>query len=566
MLISICYYLGLMLFLFSFTSLMMSLLFFNLSYTLFMEYEILSFISSSVILLLLLDWISLSFMGVVLLISSLVFFYSYSYMSSDKNVYKFIMLVYLFVLSMLMLILSPNMLSILLGWDGLGLVSYCLVIYYQNTKSSNAGMLTVLSNRLGDVAILLSICWFLNYGSCSFFFLQHLYTDHHLFFGFMLVMAASLTKSAQIPFSAWLPAAMAAPTPVSSLVHSSTLVTAGVYLLVRFHNMLEYNYFLFVISILTMFMSGLGANYETDLKKVIALSTLSQLGVMMMSISLGSYELAFLHLLSHALFKSLLFLCAGFFIHTSSDIQDARIMGSLSFFSPIISFFFFSSSISLCGFPFMTGFYSKDLILEVTYMSYMNSFFFLILFISTMLTLLYSIRLSFFTSFFSSSKTISSVIDDTFMFSPMMLLFFLSISGGSFMMWSFFPCFYIYLGTLMKMVTPIFLLFIFISSLLLFSLNVKNYYTSLSVYFFSLMWNLPIISTYFSSFSLFTGFTYLKYFDQGWMELFGGQGSYSKLISSSKGLNVMASSYIKNIFMFFLFLSFLLCIYMYLNS
>lgn len=179
----------------------------------------------------------------------------------------------------------------------------------------------------------------------------------------MLILAA-ITKRAQIPFSAWLPAAIAAPTPVSALVHSSTLVTAGVYLIIRFHHLLGANFFLLYVGCLTIFMSGLGANFEIDLKKIIALSTLSQLGVIIFTLSLGLIELAFFHLLSHALFKSLLFLCAGVYIHGAGDCQDIRLLGGVMKSIPVRSLFFGCCSLSLCGFPFLSGFYSKDLILE----------------------------------------------------------------------------------------------------------------------------------------------------------------------------------------------------------
>jgi len=195
-------------------------------------------------------------------------------------------------------------------------------------------------------------------------FLEYIYAEE-LSLILILVILASLTKRAQIPFSAWLPAAIAAPTPISALVHSSTLVTAGVYLIIRFNEMLGMRRVLYYISVGTIFMSGLGANFETDLKKIIALSTLRQLGVIIIALSLGLVELAYFHLLMHALFKSLLFLCAGVYIHGYGDKQDIRTLGGVMESSPLTSFYFIGCSLALCGFPFISGFYSKDLILEI---------------------------------------------------------------------------------------------------------------------------------------------------------------------------------------------------------
>jgi len=270
----------------------------------------------------------------------------------------------LFVVSIILIIFSPNIVRILLGWDGLGLVSYCLVIYYQNMKSLNAGLLTILSNRVGDIAILLSIAWIFNYGGWNILIIESMYKGEIVLLSGLVILAA-LTKSAQIPFSAWLPAAIAAPTPISALVHSSTLVTAGVYLIVRFSEILGVNRVLYFLSVTTIFMSGLGANFEIDLKKIIALSTLSQLGVMMIALSLGFLELAYFHLLMHALFKSLLFLCAGVCIHGFEDKQDIRVLGGVIERAPLTTFYFLGCSLALCGFPFMSGFYSKDTILEM---------------------------------------------------------------------------------------------------------------------------------------------------------------------------------------------------------
>lgn len=564
---SICYYIGLILLFSSIFCIYQRYIFYISIFSLFVEYDILTFNSSSIIIVFLLDWISLSFMGVVILISSIVIIYSYRYISGDKDINKFIFLVYLFVLSIILLITSPNIIRILLGWDGLGLVSYCLVIYYQNIKSANAGILTVLSNRIGDVAILLRISWILNFGSCNFFFLQHIFYDYYILLIFILVFVARMTKRAQIPFSAWLPAAMAAPTPVSSLVHSSTLVTAGVYLLIRFHNVLEYNYILFVISVLTIIISGLGANFETDLKKVIALSTLSQLGVIIIILSIGYFELAFLHLLSHALFKSLLFLCAGFFIHRIGDIQDVRLIGSISLFSPIISIFFFCSSISLCGFPFISGFYSKDLIIEIILMSDLNFIIFVILFVSTMFTLIYSVRLIYYLCLFFLTKRSFFVSDDYLIFFPISLLFLISIIGGSLFIWLYFPCYFVYISFFIKFLilfslTTVFFLVTFFSSSSLTTLITVNK----CFYFLRNIWNLPLISTYFFIKVLSSGTSYIKYFDQGWLELLGAQGIYSKLNKNSYTLDVSIFLNIKNYLLLFFFITVLFFIFVYLNS
>nr|QXG19122.1 NADH dehydrogenase subunit 5 [Drosophila bifasciata] len=531
----------------------------------FIELELVSLNSMSIVMTFLFDWMSLLFMSFVLLISSLVIFYSKEYMSGDVNINRFIMLVLMFVLSMMMLIISPNLVSILLGWDGLGLVSYCLVIYFQNVKSYNAGMLTALSNRIGDVALLLAIAWMLNYGSWNYYFyLEVMKNDFEMLLIGFLVMLAAMTKSAQIPFSSWLPAAMAAPTPVSALVHSSTLVTAGVYLLIRFNILLSTSWMgqlLLLLSGLTMFMAGLGANFEFDLKKIIALSTLSQLGLMMSILSMGFYKLAMFHLLSHALFKALLFMCAGAIIHNMNNSQDIRLMGGLSIHMPLTSACFNVSNLALCGMPFLAGFYSKDMILEVVMISNINCFSFFLYFFSTGLTVSYSFRLVYYSMTGDLNCGSLNMLNDEswIMLRGMMGLLFMSIVGGSMLNWLIFSYPYmICLPLYMKLLTLFVCIFgglfgYYISLSVLYNLNKSLYSYNLS-FFLGSMWFMPFISTYGMIFyPLNYGQIVVKSFDQGWSEYFGGQHLYQKLVNYSQTLFLMHNNNLKIYLMLFVF-------------
>nr|QXU76336.1 NADH dehydrogenase subunit 5 [Choroterpes yixingensis] len=509
-----------------------------MDYSVFIEWEIISINSVSIVMTFLFDYMSLIFMSFVLLISSLVIYYSQEYMSGDININRFIMLVLMFVMSMMFLIISPNLISILLGWDGLGLVSYCLVIYYQNVKSYNAGMLTALSNRIGDVALLLAIAWMINFGGFSYiYYLEMNKNSIEVFIISMLIVLAGMTKSAQIPFSAWLPAAMAAPTPVSALVHSSTLVTAGVYLLIRFSPMLEgliISKVLLLVAGLTMFMAGMGANFEFDLKKIIALSTLSQLGLMMSILALGFSKLAYFHLLTHALFKALLFMCAGAIIHNMKDSQDIRNMGSLMNQMPITCSCLNIANLALCGFPFLAGFYSKDLILEITSLSNLNLYSYFLFFFSTGLTMCYSFRLVYYCLTGDSSISSCHPMNDEgyIMLKGMSGLLFMTVIGGSMLSWIMMPTpNMICLPFLMKMMALIvsFLGGWFGYEVSKFSVGGSllslNYY--MSVLFLSSMWFMPVLSTAgLISKPLISGSAMIKSMDQGWSEHLGAQGIY----------------------------------------
>lgn len=482
-----------------------------------------------------LDWISFFFISFVLLISAFVIYYRIEYIRRDLFINRFIFLVVLFVFSIIFLILRPNLIRILLGWDGLGLVSYCLVIYFQNVKSYNAGILTALSNRVGDVALLIAIAWILNIGSWRFIFYLE-FIKNSLFFKFVgiLVILAAFTKRAQIPFSSWLPAAIAAPTPVSALVHSSTLVTAGVYLLIRFNVLFidsVLREFILLVGGLTIFIAGLSANFEFDLKKIIALSTLSQLGLIVRILGLGFNKLAFFHLLTHALFKALLFLCAGLIIHKIKNFQDIRKMGGLVNFLPFSRSCFNISNLALCGLPFLAGFYSKDLILEVSAISSLNYLSFFLFFLSTGLTVSYSFRLAYylFTRNFNSFPLIRLNDERTFIFKRIMGLLIAVIFIGSSLIWLIFPSpTFICLPSFLKILTLLVCILGGILGYYFSFLSLRAFNKSKTFYFFMVFFSLILFLPWFSTKSLrfkplLIGNLAFKSLDQGWSEFLGGQ-------------------------------------------
>nr|AOY39792.1 NADH dehydrogenase subunit 5 [Hylastes ater] len=529
----------------------------------YLEFYLMNLNSLSMIYVGYFDWMGILFMGFVMFISSMIFKYSSSYMNGDLHLKRFIMLMILFVISMMLMILSLNFIIILLGWDALGLVSYILVIYYQNVKSYNAGKLTVLSNRVGDAALLLSIALSVNLGSWNFMFFKEFFSDYSIIKSLsLLIILASITKSAQIPFSSWLPAAMAAPTPVSSLVHSSTLVTAGVYLLIRsFSWMPDFILnLLFYISLITMFMAGICANFEFDLKKIIALSTLSQLGMMITILCIGGIELAFFHLLIHALFKALLFMCAGAMIHNLNGCQDIRYMGSFMKFMPLTCTCMNISNMALCGLPFLSGFYSKDLIVEVFSMSVQNIFIYFMFYFSIGLTVSYSMRLSYYILYGDFNLLSMNYLNDNnnlIMLKSMFGLVLSVIFMGSCLSWVLFSTpYYIMLPFYMKLFT---LLVILIGGFMGYEMNNMYYFCESKIYmlyktslFMGNMWWFPMMSTYKLSFYfLYMGKMYYKNIDQGWLEFYGSKGLLLLISKSSQFIQLLSQNHLK----FILFIS-----------
>nr|YP_009047722.1 NADH dehydrogenase subunit 5 [Striatobalanus amaryllis]AGZ92372.1 NADH dehydrogenase subunit 5 [Striatobalanus amaryllis] len=540
----------LLFFSFSFILFFSGLLFLNYSFSFYFSWNIFSWGATDINMIFLFDWVSLMFLSFVLFISGSVFYYSGEYMEGEINLSRFIFLLAGFVGSMGLLIFSPNLISILLGWDGLGLVSYCLVIYYQNYKSLNAGTLTVLSNRVGDVLILVGIVWMLNFGDWSF--VAWMGQGESLILISLLIVLASLTKSAQIPFSAWLPAAMAAPTPVSSLVHSSTLVTAGIYLVIRLGWVYDFwmNELLMILSVLTMFMAGLGACFEFDLKKIIALSTLSQLGLMMYSLSLGLVKVALFHLLMHALFKALLFMSAGCIIHGFKGWQDIRMMGNMMVSLPFISSCFVVSNLALSGMPFLAGFYSKDLILELSLMQELNLLSLFMLFLSTGLTVAYTFRLIYYMvrRDFVLSGSVNLSDGWGIMMKSCVGLVTFSVFFGALISWLAMDVSSIILPAGLKNLTlsvcilGIFLGFFMAQS----SYNFSKLKFSLLVWLSGSMWFLPYLSSQpLTYMPLKLGSEIMKFGDMGWLEFLGGQGMSNYITKLSLKFQLLSLNSVK---------------------
>nr|YP_010239424.1 NADH dehydrogenase subunit 5 [Haloa japonica]QTF74794.1 NADH dehydrogenase subunit 5 [Haloa japonica] len=365
----------------------------SFSGTTIVEVELFSNSSLAFTFSLVFDKISASFGMVVTLIAGSVFTFAHKYMEEDHFSDRFLWILMAFVISMNLLTWSGSLIFLLLGWDGLGITSFALIIYYQSYESLSAGYQTLMVNRVGDALIVLSTFLFVMNHQFSFLSLD----GSSLCMGLVLLLSfAALTKSAQYPFSSWLPAAMAAPTPVSALVHSSTLVTAGIFLIIRLSTNIDLDdtckSVLLFVGAFTCLLGGWAATYENDLKKIIALSTLSQLGVMVFSLGLGLSNLALFHLYTHALFKALLFLAAGQMLMASYGSQDIRLLGSVGLSMPFTVVMFNISSLCLVGAPFLSAFYSKHLILEMMVMSSLNVVSFIVMLFATMFTAKYVVR------------------------------------------------------------------------------------------------------------------------------------------------------------------------------
>ena len=430
----------------TFSAVLSILVFWNgFKYSTYGNYQVFEWISSGSFVAnwsINIDPLSSVMLVVVTLVSALVHIYSIGYMSHDPHKPRFMSYLSLFTFSMLVLVVSDNFLQLFFGWEGVGLCSYLLIgFWYKRDTANNAAIKAFIVNRIGDFGLAIGIFLiFFFFGTINFeevFSVVNQYADRKLFFlGFefnlitlicVFLFIGAMGKSAQFLLHTWLPDAMEGPTPVSALIHAATMVTAGVFLVVRCSPLFEYSQvalnIVTIVGMITAIFAASVALVQNDIKKIVAYSTCSQLGYMFFAAGVGAYHVAIFHLFTHAFFKALLFLGSGSVIHAFQDEQDIRNMGGVRKKLPYTYIFMLIGTLALTGFPFLSGFYSKDAIIEFAYLrdSSLGNYAAAVGILTAFLTSIYSWRL-FFKTFHGSYKNKKIPINETHE-SPFVMLF-----------------------------------------------------------------------------------------------------------------------------------------------
>jgi len=400
----------------------------------------------------LVDEFSAIMLSIVLLISFLVHIYSIAYMKDESDFKRFFSYIALFTFSMILLVMSNNLIQLFIGWEGVGLVSYLLIGFFYKKKSAiKANLKAFLINRIGDMFFILGIAMiyalldsfdyktiFLNIDSINLDNLKTYFGFGYIDLACLFLFIGAMAKSAQIPLHVWLPDSMEGPTPISALIHAATMVTAGIFMVGRLSPLFELTDFttdfILIIGASTAFFMGLIAIFENDIKRVIAYSTISQLGYMVAALGINAYTASFFHLYTHAFFKALLFLCAGSIIMSLHHNQDITKMGGLRSKLPITFYCFVIGTLCIIGFPLTSGFFSKDLILEIMLYNNSNISFvaYTMLLLGAFVTTIYSLRLLFIVFYGSYRGNSSDVIHEqsNFILIPLIILAVLSIFSG----------------------------------------------------------------------------------------------------------------------------------------
>jgi NADH-quinone oxidoreductase subunit L len=391
----------------------------------------------------LIDPLTVVMLLVVTGIGSLIHLYSIGYMHDDEGFTRFFTYLNLFIFFMLLLVMGSNYLVMFIGWEGVGLCSYLLIgFWFKNNAYNNAAKKAFIMNRIGDLGFLLGMFFMLfNFGSLEYSAVSEkasmLTPDSTILIAItMLLFVGATGKSAQLPLYTWLPDAMAGPTPVSALIHAATMVTAGIYMIVRSNVLFALSpatlSVILIVGVATSVFAAVIGLMQNDIKKVLAYSTVSQLGLMFAALGLGAFSSGMFHVVTHAFFKALLFLGSGSVIHALHGEQDIRKMGGLRKFIPITYITFLLASLAISGFPLLSGFFSKDEILAHAFEQHKAVW--IILSISSMITAFYMFRLvfiTFFGTFRGTEETRKHIHESPWtMTLPLIVLCVLSVAGG----------------------------------------------------------------------------------------------------------------------------------------
>ena len=510
---------------------------------------------------------------VITCVSALVHIYSTGYMAGDPHIPRFMSYLSLFTFLMIVLVTSNNYVQLFIGWEGVGLCSYLLINFWLTRIQANkAAMKAMFVNRVGDIGLVLAMLMILKeFGALEFSTISSLLVTptinkENITIICLLLFLGAVGKSAQLGLHTWLPDAMEGPTPVSALIHAATMVTAGVFLIIRSGSLFEVSPFALIIvtilGALTAFFAATTGVLQNDLKKVIAYSTCSQLGYMVMVCGISNYFTSLFHLMNHAFFKALLFLSAGSIIHAVKDEQDMRKMGGLIKSIPLTYIMILIGSLSLMGFPYLTGFYSKDLILELIYDKYYIAFAYWLGSFSALLTAFYSIRLiymTFITNTNAKKENYFKVHESSInIMIPLLLLAFGSIFVGylakEIVLSNIIPPI---VSNIVKLIPLFFSLFGAIFAFLVYNSSIAskiwNPYSDQNLYhkiytFFNSAWQFNYIINHFLILNIWKVGHLITYrvIDRGLLEILGPRGISKILIKLTQNISNLQSGMVFN--------------------